>query len=464
MWPNSLAFRLFLTAAVWSLVVLVIAGTVLNALYRNNARANFEALVEVSLLNLISVVQVDEDGRIIEDIALGDARFGEYLSGWYWRVSSSSAPDAIRSSPSLQNDPLEMPTVADLPHGEGFRRLAVIDDSMGHSVLAIEQVVAIDDRGTRITALATGNLEELEQDIANFRSRLILVLAVFGIGLVATTVLVVTFGLRPLDRVREGLRRIRAGDSGVLDGRFPTEIAPLVTELNALIEANRKVTERARTQVGNLAHGLKTPLSVLMNESGRAAEVPADKVAEQAAAMRHQIDYYLDRARIAAGGNVIGVAADVAPILETLGRVIPRMHANRDIRLEISCPGSPRVQCERQDIEEMLGNLIDNAFKWADSQVAVSVAEMSGNGREQVEISVEDDGPGLSPEQCEAAVQRGRRLDETKPGSGLGLSIVADLADLYGGAFHLDRSAMGGLRARVILPSVDPDPSRVPYR
>lgn len=456
MWSNSLAFRLFLTAAVWSLVVLVIAGTVLNALYRDNARSNFEALVELSLLNLISVVHVDEDGRVMAGIALGDARFGEYMSGWYWRVSSSRAPDVIRSSPSLQSDQLRMPSVAELPYDDHFRRTAIVDDSMGHAVLAIEQIVAIDDQGTQITALTTGNLEGLERDIANFRSRLILVLAVFGVGLVATTVLVVTFGLRPLDRIRDGLRRIRAGDSGVLEGRFPSEIAPLVTELNALIEANRKVTERARTQVGNLAHGLKTPLSVLINESDRAADVPAEKVAEQAAAMRHQIDFYLDRARIAAGGNVIGVVAEIAPVLDTLGRVVPRMHADRDVRLEISCPGTPRVQCERQDIEEMLGNLIDNAFKWADSKVAVSVAKVSGAARGMVEITVEDDGPGLSPEQCEAAVQRGRRLDETKPGSGLGLSIVADLADLYGGAVRLDRSRLGGLRARVTLPGAGP--------
>ncbi|MEO1198812.1 MAG: HAMP domain-containing sensor histidine kinase [Pseudomonadota bacterium] len=455
MWPSSLAFRLLLTTLVWSLVVLVIAGVSLLALYRQSALQNFERILDVSLLNLIASVDTAEDGRILPGFDLGDPRFSSFRSGWSWQITPINQVDKATRSPSLAGEAITPPEPSAIPFDAGFRRSFPYSDDAGNLLRAVEQLATLGEGGEVASFVVTGSLQDVEQDIATFRDRLILFLTMFGVGLVASTVLVVVVGLRPLDRIRESLARIRAGDTARLEGNFPSEIAPLASELNALIEANRKVVERARTQVGNLAHGLKTPLTVLTNEADHHSGALADRVADQVAAMRYQLDYYLDRARIAAGGTVIGVVTDVDPLVARLVRIMPRMHQDRDITLTTDLEQRLKFQGESQDLEELLGNLIDNAFKWAATEVRLSLHRTHARDRAMLVFTVEDDGPGLSPEQCAEAVRRGQRLDESKPGSGLGLSIVADLADLYGGSFDLDRAPLGGLRARLTLPAAD---------
>ena len=220
-------------------------------------------------------------------------------------------------------------------------------------------------------------------------------------------------------------------------------------ELNALIQSNREIVDRARTHVGNLAHALKTPLSVISNEA-RGQEGPlATKVIEQSEAMRKQITHHLDRARVAARSSVIGDVTDVGAVLEALMRTLDRLYEDRGLSIGVSCDEGLKFQGERQDFEEMAGNLLDNACKWAAAAVQVSVVREG----QLLVVMVDDDGAGLSKRDRDEAVRRGRRLDESKPGSGLGLSIVADLADLYKGDFVLERSPLGGLRARLRLPS-----------
>jgi signal transduction histidine kinase len=218
------------------------------------------------------------------------------------------------------------------------------------------------------------------------------------------------------------------------------------------------VVERARTQVGNLAHALKTPLSVISNEAARDQSPLAEKVREQTALMRDQVAWYLDRARAAARSTVIGASAEVEPSLVGLVRTFQKIFVDRSIDFGFECASGLRFRGERQDMEEMLGNLIDNAGKWASSQVRIVATHVLRDAGEAspgfLEIAVEDDGPGLPAERREEALGRGRRLDETKPGSGLGLSIVADLAKIYGGSLELADSPMGGLKAALRLPSV----------
>jgi signal transduction histidine kinase len=278
----------------------------------------------------------------------------------------------------------------------------------------------------------------------------------------------VRFGLAPLTRISQSLAAIRSGRAERLDGEFPVEIAPLARETNALLEANREIVERARTHVGNLAHALKTPLSVIVNEAAARGDDPlAQKVREQADIMRDQVSRQLERARLAARPTVVGTLTDVSPVVTALARTMQKIHRDRDIAIAVDAPEHAYFRGEQQDLEEMIGNLVDNGCKWARARVAIEVVvdgaaggaeqaqrvETSANGEHaRVFIIVDDDGPGLSPAEREQVATRGRRLDETKPGSGLGLSIVVELAGLYNGALTLGTAPIGGLRAELALP------------
>jgi signal transduction histidine kinase len=265
----------------------------------------------------------------------------------------------------------------------------------------------------------------------------------------------VRFGLAPLKRISESLAAIRSGSAEKLEGAFPVEIAPLARETNALLDANKEIVERARTHVGNLAHALKTPLSVMVNEANARPQDPlASKVREQTDIMRDQVTRHLERARLAARLTVVGTVTDVLPVVQSLTRTMEKTHHDKNLAFQVDAPEQARFRGERQDLEEMVGNLVDNACKWASSRVSVEVApERPAPGREIVRIVVDDDGPGLTPTQREQVGSRGRRLDETKPGSGLGLSIVVELAALYGGALNLGTAPIGGLRAELVLPA-----------
>jgi signal transduction histidine kinase len=266
----------------------------------------------------------------------------------------------------------------------------------------------------------------------------------------------VRFGLAPLKRISESLAEIRSGRAERLQGEFPVEIAPLARETNALIDANREIVERARTHVGNLAHALKTPLSVIVNEAVARGDDPlAHKVLEQTDIMRDQVARQLERARLAARASVIGTVVEIRPVVTALARTMEKLHRDRDIAIDVDVPQQACFRGEQQDLEEMVGNLVDNGCKWARSRVAIEViADRSppDDVKSRVRIVVDDDGPGLSPAERERVAHRGQRLDESKPGSGLGLSIVNELAALYGGVLTLGTAPIGGLRAELALP------------
>jgi signal transduction histidine kinase len=319
----------------------------------------------------------------------------------------------------------------------------------------VAEIVYVFGKGAqaqRYSVAVAGTWGEVEASLRSFSTRLTLSLALAGVGLVALTLFQVRFGLLPLRQVEKGLAAIRSGEAARLDVALPQEIEPLQQELNALLKSNQDIVERARTHVGNLAHALKTPLAVITNEAREDASPLGRKVIEQAELMASQVNLYLDRARMAARIGVIGRITEMRPVSESIVRALERIHRDRELSFSIDCPPGARFQGERQDLEEMLGNLLDNASKWARSEVALSARPLHTDAGNWLEIRVDDDGPGLTPEQMAESVIRGRRLDETKPGSGLGHSIVADLAHSYGGKFELGRSQLGGLSARLTLP------------
>ena len=453
---DSLSFRLLASAAIWTVVSLALAGFILTSLYRSTAENAFDERLGVYLQTLTGALAKQNAAKLTDPGNLGEPRFEQFYSGWYWQVRRASDSSVVLASDSLFNENLNF-TKALSQRQEGNIDRAVLVGPEGDELHAVSQVIQFDsDPNTKYEILVAGNAERMRAEIASFRNSVVLTLAVFAVGLIVAMMIQVRWGLRPLDRVRRALTALRSGKEARFEGPFPVEIAPLAAELNAVLKSNQDVVERARTQVGNLAHALKTPLSVITNEA-RAADGPlAAKVAEQAATMRDQINHYLNRARIAARVGVIGAAVPVEPPLSRLARSMMRIHSERGISIIADIPAGARFAGEQQDLEEIVGNLLDNACKWAKGRVALSAAydlPPSGGTKARLVIHVDDDGPGLTPEQRAEATRRGRKLDETKPGSGLGLSIVCELVSLYDGAFSLSDSPLGGLRAEVVLPA-----------
>jgi|LNFM01.1.fsa_nt_gb signal transduction histidine kinase len=456
---NSLAFRLFRTAAVWAVLVLPLAGLGIDWVHKRDVFNSFDARLN-QLLTLNIAFSTDRTGAepgVPRNV--GEPLFELAHSGWYWQITPlDRSPGKRLISTSLASEELPLPSRQGL---KPDRYNIIWQDTKGPvgEPLRIAETLynAGDDENPYFYSfIVAGNLEFPETRVAEFRVPLAFALAVAGIGLVFSTFLQVRYGLEPLRAVERRLSAIRSGEAQLLEGRLPAEIEPLQTELNALIKSNQDIIERARTQVGNLAHALKTPLAVIANEIGEDPSPQARKVAEQAAVMRDQVAYYLDRARMVAQVDVIGRVTPVGPTAEAIVRALSRLHRDRGIEIELVCPPGVNFQGEKQDLEEMLGNLADNACKWAGRQVRITVGVATSTADrhpQRLLIEVDDDGPGLTEEQRAQGIKRGRRLDETKPGSGLGHSIVADLCQSYRGHFRLEKSALGGLSARLDLPA-----------
>jgi signal transduction histidine kinase len=453
---SSLAFRLFLWATGWTVVILIVTGIVLSTLYRNAVERAFDRRLDVYLRTLVADVASPEEGNDKFPQSIGEPLFDLPLSGWYWQVArlDSTKPE-VHSSRSLWDS--NFPHLSDGSQTSavpGGYRQGYVQGPEDVRLRLAERTIDLGDDGGYLISVA-GDASEIDNEMRSFDRVIGATFGALAIALLLTTALQVRFGLSPLKRISESLAAIRSGRAERLQGDFPVEIAPLARETNALIDANRKIVERARTHVGNLAHALKTPLSVLVNEAAARADDPlAQKVREQTDIMRDQVARQLERARLAARSTVVGALIDVSPVVTALARTMEKLHRERDIAIAVDVPEQARFSGEQHDLEEMIGNLVDNACKWAQSRVAIEVVvdRFEGDGKPRVRIIVDDDGPGLSPSEREQVALRGRRLDESKPGSGLGLSIVVELAGLYGGVLTLGTAPIGGLRAELALP------------
>jgi signal transduction histidine kinase len=452
---NSLALRLFLWATGWTVVILIITGVALSTLYRHAVERSFDRRLDVYLRTLVADVASPEEGADKYPQSIGEPLFELPLSGWYWQVTrlDSKKPE-VHSSRSLWD--------ANLPRLPDDKTAAAGESRQGYAqgpedqdLRMVERSIDLGNDGRYLIAVA-GDASEIDDETGSFDRAISFTFLALTVALLLTTALQVRFGLAPLARISQSLAAIRSGRAERLEGTFPVEIAPLARETNALIDSNREIVERARTHVGNLAHALKTPLSVLFNEAAARGNDPlAHKVLEQTDIMRDQVARQLERARLAARSTVVGTLTDVPPVVTALANTMEKLYRSRDIAIAVDAPEHARFRGEQQDLEEMIGNLVDNGCKWALSRVAIEVmAEKAGadDAKSRVRIIVDDDGPGLSPEERERVAERGHRLDETKPGSGLGLSIVVELASLYGGVLTLSTAPIGGLRAELALP------------
>lgn len=454
LWPRSLAFRVIGFSTIWAILTLIVIFTLITTLYRQASERGFDSLLSAHLFNLIGSVGVSDSGQLTGAPDLGDLRFSEPNSGWYWSVEPASEGVHGNLHSSSMTTTIPSPTVAEVPFNSSFQRSYSTDGIGDEELQVFESEFVLDAKNRAARFRVMGNKTELEQEIATFQGRLLIYLSLFGVGMIAINAIAILLGLQPLRRVRNALALVREGTAQRLDGQFPAEIEPLANETNALIENNKRIVERSRTQVGNLAHSLKTPLAVLINEGRALGGAKGQLIADQAASMQKQVDHYLQRARVAAQRDSVVYRTPVTPLVQRMVRVLQKLKP--DVSLSLALPAADIVFAgEREDLEELLGNLLDNAMKWAKNRVVVSVTPAASKDATGLfEISIEDDGPGIPEDKARDALKRGRRLDETKPGTGLGLAIVADLVNEYGGALALDRSAMGGLKAVVRLRSL----------
>jgi len=454
---NSLALRLFVSATAWAVIILFITGIVLSSLYRHAVERSFDRRLNVYLRTLVADLAAPEDAAGEFPQSIGEPLFELPLSGWYWQVTRlDPGKHEVRASRSLWDrglPHLENEGVAPGPDGS---REGYVTGPEHQTLRQVERDIDLGNEGHYLVAVA-GDAAEIDGEIDSFDQALAITFTILAAVLLLTTMFQVRFGLAPLKRITNSLAAIRAGRGERLTGEFPEEIAPLARETNALIDANKEIVERARTHVGNLAHALKTPLSVMVNEaSARPSDPLAGKVLEQGAIIRDQVARHLERARLAARHSVVGTVTDVAPVVTSLVRTMEKIHHDRGLAVDVRADDTARFRGERPDLEEMIGNLVDNACKWAGSRVSIEVVRAPGTAEsstETVHITVDDDGPGLTAAEREQAAKRGLRLDESKPGSGLGLSIVTDLATLYGGNLKLGAAPLGGLRAELVLPA-----------
>ncbi len=456
---NSLALRLVISSAAWTLIILSVTAVVLISLCRDFIEDSFDERLNHSLENLIAKTAPQATLDIRRPVDLGKPLFSRPLSGAYWQIRPADGrTDVSFKSDSLADETYKTPSELGVPTDQKHIRQAYVDGPEGQMLRVLERDIDFgQENEARVFSMSVAfDTAAVDAETRNLTNTIVFTLALLGSGLLLANFFQVRFGLAPLKDIGSRLAAIRSGEETLLEGTPPDEILPLQEELNALIKANWSVVERARTHAGNLAHALKTPLSIMINEAASQNTEFAQKVAQQAQLMRRQISHHLDRARIAAQIRPISGATDVESGLTALSRALTKIYGDRALNLEIDCPDGVRFFGEKQDFEEMAGNLMDNACKWAKASVVVKVealpAGAAAAGR-TFQLIIEDDGPGLPEEFRRDAVKRGRRLDEKVPGSGLGLSIVAELSHLYRGTLKLEQAASGGLRACLTLPA-----------
>ena len=451
--PLSLARRLVLLAMGWSLAALVISAVVLALLFRQAAVRRLDQTLNDLTLNLVSQSTID-DGQVYAP-PLTDERALRVYSGRYWEIAEPTANGKIRpiaKSHSLFDSELTPPPgmLARFKAAPGRHISYNTRGPLGEPLRArAQQNFYLPARKAPVIFLAAEDASSINREVSGFIVATAAAFILLGAGLVAAIFFQVRVGLRPLFALRSEVADVRRGKALRLAETYPSELTPLAHELNALVEHNQQVVDRQRTHAGNLAHALKTPISVLLAEAAQRPGPLAEVVTRQAEAMREQVDHHLRRARAAARTQGLVERTSVSEVLDELTRTLERIYRDKDLTIDWDADEELYFQGERQDLLEIAGNAVENACKWGRSRVKVRAAALSP---ERFRLVVEDDGPGLPPDRREEVLKRGARLDESAPGSGLGLSIIDELARAYGGTLPLADSRLGGLRLEADLP------------
>ncbi|WP_404300894.1 sensor histidine kinase [Alicycliphilus denitrificans] len=451
---GSLRLRLLAGTLAWMLAAIALAGWGLRTLFQEHITRQFEEQLVLQLDHLSGAVDWQPGRGISVAHPAADGRMEQPLSGLYWQIDQLSARPgeppraAVARSRSLWDQQLTLPAAPGTVQGHSTLQL---HDAQGHALLAVARTLRLpEDEAPPLRLVVAGDQQLLAEPLKSFTHMLLMALGMLALGLAAAVALQLQLALRPLKLLHQRLSQVRSGAAAQLGGRFPQELEPLVAEFNHVLAENADMVQRARTQAGNLAHAVHTPLTILANAAAQEGTPLARLVQEQVVLARRQVDWHLARARAAAAVRATGLRTPVLQPLRALLRTMTRLHDARDLSFEIA----PQAQDlafrgEPQDLYELLGNLIDNAGKWARTRVVVDVQRAAG----ELCITVDDDGPGIPEEQRQRMFERGVQLDERRPGSGLGLDIVRALADSYGGSVQALPSPLGGARLRLCLPA-----------
>jgi len=438
---GSLTRRMIVVAAIWIAVLLGVGGYALDRILTSAITDNFDAQLDYVLTAMIASSEIGPEGEVLFNRPPADQRFLEPYSGIYYQITgegfdpfpSRSLWDRRLSAGSRHTDEdVHFRDSGEFP----MERLRIA-----------ERDVRLPGSPVRWRFQVAQARDILDEQIGVLRKTLVRSFGILGLGLIVLAALQAIYGLWPLRRVRRAIAAIRSGRKARIEERLPREIEPLTEELNALLAHNEVQAEEARRHAGNLAHALKTPLTVITNAATARSPDLADTVCREATTMRRQVDHHLARARAIGRRSSAQARAQVWPALEAVERAVTRLYEN--VTVDLAGDKQASVRVERQDLDEMLGNLIENAAKYGNGRVFVTARTTP----ECVEIEVEDDGPGIPEAERLSIFDRGARLDTGKPGTGLGLAIVRDVARIYLGSVHLEESEdLGGLLARLKLP------------
>ena len=427
------------------MLTLLLTGVLVVYLFHGHIRDRLERQLADHLEELVAASEIAPGGDLILTWKPADPRFNRPHSGWYWQISEPDEGPVSHRAPSLFRA-----RVAFVPEAgaEGLFVDGVGPD--GNAVYAIRRTISLPRADRPYVYIVAGPPSDILNDVKAFSWTLAAVLGVLSVFLLVLIWIQVGFGLRPFARLRSSLVAIRTGAKERLPEDFPREVEGLVSDLNALMDYNDSLLSRARSRVANLAHAIKNPLAVLANEARSIEGEQGVRMRGQIQSASKRISHYLQNARIAGTKNVLGVSADIATVCRELAETLNILYREKGIGVTIVGKDILAVKVEADDLVELLGNLMDNAAKWADGVVRVEIGAVADDGK--VRVFIDDDGAGIPAELRDTVLKRGCRLDEQEPGDGFGLSIAQETAELYGGSLALTESPLGGLRAIVTLP------------
>ncbi|MDT7528468.1 HAMP domain-containing sensor histidine kinase [Sphingopyxis sp. SE2] len=429
-------------AALWISVLLIGGGFALDQVLKSAITRNFDSGLEYVLIAMIRSSEIGPDGEVRLIEPLGDQRFLEPYSGLYWQISGGNQ-EPYRSR-SLWERTLKAPT----PHVDNQIHTYDSNQFPDEELRVLERNVILPGSRTNWRYQIAQSREALDAQVSAVRQTLIPSLVLLGLGLIILAALQTFYGLWPLRHIRRAIAAMRGGQNRRVTAPLPLEVQPMVDELNALLAHNEKQAEEARLHAGNLAHALKTPLTVLVNSATSSDSELAETVRREAATMQRQVDHHLARARAVGRRGAAQARAVVWDSVGSVSRAVAALYP--DVRLDAAGDKSVIARVERQDLDELIGNLLENAAKYGGGSIFVTI----GRDDNMAEILVEDDGAGISPADRSRIFDRGVRLDSGKPGTGLGLAIVRDVAEIYGGNIMLEESEdLGGLLVRLRLPA-----------
>ncbi|USD64173.1 ATP-binding protein [Vibrio sp. SCSIO 43136] len=429
----SLKNRLLIAASIWVGALILAAGLLIPNLTKNYLEQEMLNQLSLSMDEITANIDVNAKGQLILPYRLSDPRFNRPYSGLYWMASTD---EQMLRSRSLWDQVIK------------FKRFRRAEGPNKEKLLTLTRQIYLPDFNQPVTLVVGVDEDPLEETLHKLTGQLWLILLVLFIGILVLIGVQVSWSLRPLNKMQKELQRLREGRREQFSHNYPKEIQPLITDLNSLLFHYQELLSRARNHAGNLSHALKTPISVLKNEVRELPESTQNKLNPPIQDLQRHIDYHLGRARMAGSMHILSVSSTPSDCVDALSLAFDKVYAHREILLINELDPGLHVSVEKADLDEMLGNLVENAYKWATSQIRLYQISKT---KDSITLVIEDDGPGIEESLRNQAIKRGVRLDETTPGTGLGLNIVSEMAHSYRGKLSLEAANSGGLKVLLTL-------------